>query len=252
MLVLRRMFDIKIIDVLSWKRSIDAIAVIIDEAVLNISEKGLKLRAMDPSQIAMVDFSMPAESFDEYSVDRETSIGINFTELNRITRRAKNEDKIELSMEEKENTLGIVFRGKTTRKFRISLIDIDIKPPREPDISFTANVKIGSLILQDALRDAELIGNNITLEIDNDFKVFARGDTGKINIKFPEETILSITSDEKAKATYALEYFMNLIKAADPTTVVSIDMLTDAPVRIKYSIGDGNVKYYLAPRIESM
>ena len=38
------------------KRSIDAIAVLIDEAEFEVSEKGLSLKATDPSQISMVDF----------------------------------------------------------------------------------------------------------------------------------------------------------------------------------------------------
>ena len=50
------MFNAIISDTRSWKNSIDAIAALIDEGTLQIDTDGIKLRAMDPSQVALVDF----------------------------------------------------------------------------------------------------------------------------------------------------------------------------------------------------
>jgi len=243
------MFKAKINDVASWKNSVDAIAVIIDEAVLKATSDGLKLRAMDPSQIAMVDFFMPKEAFESYEVDEETDIGINFSELNKITKRAKAEDKIELSLDTK---LKITFSGKTTRRFNHSLIELSGTLPKEPKIDFTSGVKLGATMLQDALKDVELVSNHISLQIGENFSISAKGDTGAVDIDFPEDSIISVNSTEPARATYALEYFNNLLKAATSATAVGIHMLSDAPVMIEYNIGEGKVIYYLAPRIESI
>ena len=48
-----------------FKKSMEAIAVLIDEAELIISSKGIELKATDPSQISMVDFSLPKKAFEQ-------------------------------------------------------------------------------------------------------------------------------------------------------------------------------------------
>ena len=93
------MFQATIVNTKSWKNSIEAIVALIDEGTLQLDESGMKLRAMDPSQIALVDFFLPAESFEKYKVDKPVNIGINFLELSKITKRLKSDDTIELSLE---------------------------------------------------------------------------------------------------------------------------------------------------------
>ena len=59
------MFKAVISDTKAWKNSIEAVAALIDEGTLQIDEKGIKLRAMDLSQIALVDLELPASIFEE-------------------------------------------------------------------------------------------------------------------------------------------------------------------------------------------
>ena len=51
-----------------FKKSCEAIAVLIHEAEFEISETGIALKATDPSQISMVDFEMKKQAFKEFSV----------------------------------------------------------------------------------------------------------------------------------------------------------------------------------------
>ena len=81
------MFSATISDTKIWKNSIEAIAALIDEGTLRIDNEGLKLRAMDPSQIALVDFEFPASGFDEYKAEKEINIGVDFSELSKITKK---------------------------------------------------------------------------------------------------------------------------------------------------------------------
>ena len=48
------MFTAKFEDAKTWQALISAISALVDEANFEISPKGLTLRAMDPSRIAMV------------------------------------------------------------------------------------------------------------------------------------------------------------------------------------------------------
>jgi len=243
------MFSAIISDTKAWKNSIDAIAALIDEGTLQITKEGLKLRAMDPSQIALVDFELPTSAFEKYEVEEPMNIGIDFSELLKITKRLRPEDKIELSLDKRFN---MTFKGETTRSFSLSIIESTSSPPKEPVVDFTAEVKIGATSLKEALKDAELVSNHVALTINDGFSIMADGETGSVNIKFPDESILSKNVKEKARAVFALDQLNNLLRASDAQSIIILKLRTDAPVKIEYAIGEGRVLYYLAPRIESM
>jgi len=244
------MFEATIHDTKSWRNSVESIAALIDEGTLQIDSSGLKLRAMDPSQIALVDFELPAKAFERFKCDSPLSIGIDFTELSKITRRSKPEDRIDISLS--GNRVKMVFRGETKREFTMSIIDSTGNQPKEPKIEFTAEVKLAPNMIKDALKDAELISNHVALRLDKGFGIKCDGDTGSVDIDFPEDKLLSISVKSDARAVFSLEYLNNILKAAEIPSVVSVSLKNDSPLKVEYSIGDGRVIYYLAPRIESV
>jgi len=242
------MFEATINDTRSWKNSIEAIAALIDEGTFQIDSSGLKLRAMDPSQIALVDFEVPARAFEKFKCEKPLTIGVDFTELSKITRRAKPEDKIDISI---DTRLKMVLRGETKRSFAVSIIESTTNPPKEPKIEFTAEVKITPNLIKETLKDAELISNHVVLKVEKVFSIKSEGDTGSVDIEFPEDKLLSISQKAPSRAVFSLEYLNNILKAAEIPSVVIINLKNDAPLKVEYSIGDARVTYYLAPRIES-
>ena len=70
-----------------FRKSMEAIAVLIDEAELVVKETGLELRATDPSQISMVDFSLPKKAFSKFS-SAETRLGLDLDYLNQVLARS--------------------------------------------------------------------------------------------------------------------------------------------------------------------
>ncbi|HHQ45049.1 MAG TPA: proliferating cell nuclear antigen (pcna) [Candidatus Altiarchaeales archaeon] len=243
------MFKAVISDTRNWKSSIDAIASILDEGTFIIDSDGMHLRAMDPSQIAMLDFNLPASSFESFELDRPIDIGIDFAEMSKITKRVKAEDKIHLSLDKR---LGMTFKGDTTRSFKIAVIDAHSSPPKEPQIEFTSSAKIPPAIIKEALKDAELVSNHVALSIDDGFNIACDGDTGSVEIRLPEEKLLSLEKKSASRAVFSLDHLNNILKEAEPPSIVQVKLRTDAPLQISYSIGDSKLVYYLAPRIESM
>ncbi len=243
------MFNANIMDVRTWRDSIEAIASLIDEGTFRIDKDGMKLRAMNPSQIALVDFELPAKAFENYEVKEPCDMAIDFSKLSKITKRIKPDDKIELKL---DSQLKMVFSGKTKRSFSISVLGATAAQPKEPKVDFTAEVKVNAGTLKDALKDAELISNHVAIEINKKQMILsAEGDTESMNVVLPEEDIISIDAKEKARSVFSLEYLDSLLKAADASSVMVLSMRADAPLRVEYAIGGGKVVYYLAPRIES-
>jgi len=212
------MFEAQISDTKAWKNSIESVAALIDEGTLQIEKDGLKLRAMDPSQIALVDLELPASAFDSYKVDKPVNIGIDFSELSKITKRLRGDDKIELSLQER---FTMIFKGETTRKFSLSVIESTSSPPKEPTIDFTSEVKIGASVLKEALKDAELVSNHVTLTLNDGFGIKSDGDTGSVNINFDKDSIMGITVKEKARAVFSLDQLNNLLRAADSASILN-------------------------------
>ncbi|MFH1126332.1 MAG: proliferating cell nuclear antigen (pcna) [Candidatus Altiarchaeota archaeon] len=243
------MFKAILHDTRSWRSSIDAIAALIDEGTFHIDESGIKLRAMDPSQIALVDFILPGKGFEKFEVQKPVSIGVDLVELSKITKRSKPEDKIELSFD--GSRFKMVFRGETTRNFSLSVIESSSTPPREPKIEFTAEIKITPNIIKEALKDAELVSNHVSLNAEGGLIIRADGDTGSVEITLKEDKLLSMNVKTPARAVFSLDHLNNILKEAEAPNVVSLGLKSDAPLKIEYAIGDAKVVYYLAPRIES-
>ena len=59
------MFEAKI-DANILKGCIESITAIVDEGKLRIAEDGLKLRAVDPANVAMVSFELQSDAFDDF------------------------------------------------------------------------------------------------------------------------------------------------------------------------------------------
>ena len=246
------MFDITFDNAKSFKDCVDAIVNLINEGEFELSSDGVRLRAMDPSQIAMVDFFMPSKACKEYKVDSETSIGINLEDLARVTGRARPEDSLNVRL--KDSRMDMTFKGKFTRKFNLPLLDIAGSKPKEPNIDFDSSIKVNASVLKESLRDASLVSAHVAFSINKDgFMIEATGDRGDVLIeaKKDDPAIMDYKSSANSKAMFPLEYLNNILKGADSGTIVSISLKSDAPLKVEYPLGESRIIYYLAPRIEN-
>jgi proliferating cell nuclear antigen len=100
-----------------WKNLIGAIATLVDEASFDADEEGIKLRAMDPSHVAMVDFEWPKTIFEEYVSDEPTKLCINISEMLKLLRRVGGDESINIELEEKTARLKMTLKNKYTRVY---------------------------------------------------------------------------------------------------------------------------------------
>jgi len=239
------MFEVSIEDAKFWKNCVDAIVNLIDEGVFEVKADGISLRAMDSSQIAMVSFFVPKKSFVEYNVDGSEKLGLNFDSLSKFLARARDKEKLKMSLE--ENRLGMEFSGDSRRSFKIPLLDLTTGPQKEPKIEYDAVVKVNAGQLKEMLRDATLVSSHIVLEAtEAGFFVDAKGDSADLN----EKAAAEITMKKPARATFPLQFLDDIARACPSESQITLHLKTNAPVKVEYAIGDANLTYYLAPRIE--
>lgn len=71
------MFEARLVQGSLWKKIIDAIKDLLNEAKWDFNSSGITLQAMDSSHVSLVSLSMRSEGFDTYRCDRNLSMGIN-------------------------------------------------------------------------------------------------------------------------------------------------------------------------------
>jgi len=237
-----------------FQKSIEAIAVLIDEAEFVVDEKGLALKATDPSQISMVDFVLEKRAFREFGVEGKLKIGLDMDYLRQVMSRAKAEDQLVLELDEAKSRLNVRFKGTSSRKFNIPLIDISSAELPNPKIEFDASVRILASVLQDALKDASLVSSHVSLGVSGDrFVVKAESSKGNLDsiTEKDKKNLIELDSKADSMSMFPLDYLQDMLKAAQSGTEVSIGLKSNAPIELSYSIGEAKIRYFLAPRIES-
>jgi proliferating cell nuclear antigen len=236
------------------KRSVDAIAVLIDEAEFEVSEKGLTLKATDPSQISMVDYEFEKKAFKKFHVDGSIRLGLDMDYLNQIMSRSKPADEVILRLDDDSSKLSVTFRGTSTRTFSVPLIDISSGELPNPKIEFDATVKVKAGVIQDALKDAGLLSTHLTLGAKTEsFFVKAISSKGELMNETHKgsDSLSDLTVKKDCSSMFPLDYLSDMLKAAQSDTDVTVKLKDNAPVEINYKIGEAKMKYFLAPRIES-
>jgi proliferating cell nuclear antigen len=249
------LFKIKMSDAKLLRDMITAISILVDEATFNLAPEGMKLRAMDPSRVAMVDFEWPKTVFDEYVCDIPTKMCINITEMLKLLKRAGKDEPVELSIDEKTGRLQIAITGKYTRAFNMPTLEAQEEEVPTPKITFNVTAKATTQGLKDAIDDATLVSDHVRIEADPEKLVLhATGDLmgANIELKKGSDSLLDLTVAQPAKATFSLSYLSEIIKAAVATSdIATIEFSNDMPIRLDFQQSkEGKLTFYLAPRIE--
>ena len=248
------MIKLVIKDVKEFYKSIDAIGVLINEGLFTIDTDKMYLRATDPSQISLVDFVMPKDSFEEFVVDipeseEKVSFGINLNNILQILSHSSSDEKLLLEINDNKSTLLIELVGKSKRSFNIPLIDISEQEQPLPKIQYDVTVQINSDELLAGIKDAALFSSHITFLV-NDNKLFLETQSSKGKFKQEIEAGSNvIISGSKAKAMFPLDYLQNMIK--NSKSDVTLKLKDDMPLELNYLIGSAAIRYFLAPRVDS-
>ncbi len=249
------MFDVKVkAEIL--KEVVDVISTLVDEAKFNVTKDAVSVKAVDPAHVAMVDLALERGAFDAYRAD-DGELGLDMDKVKEVLKLAKSGDIIAITHEEEKNRL-VLNVGNTTR--RMSLVDTaGMSDPKVPSLNLPAKVTIRTDELRQGIRASESVSDHIALIAGPDgFEIVSEGDTDTVSHKVSKELLEEIAAKETVRSLFPLDYFSNMVKAipfgspAEKSTV-RLYLGNDYPVKIEFKIagGKGEVRYLLAPRIES-
>lgn len=228
-----------------FRSAVESISSFIPEGNFRFSDKGISFRAIDPSQVVLVDYFVDKRHFDKYVIE-PNFVGVDLEELNKILQRALPEDKMLLDVSDAE--MKIRFESNLKRSFRLPLIDVSDDEVKIPSIEYEAKVDIYANSFKEVLKDAALFGSSIVLRAtDGKFFIEAKGSSGAME---SEATKVShVSSKKEINAKFSLNFLQNIVRTAENEKQITIELKNDAAMRVSYSIGPGKIVFYLAHMI---
>ena len=250
------MFKASVSDAKLWKNLLAAISTLIEEADFNATPDGIKLRSMDPSHVAMVDFEWQKTAFEEYTCQEATKIRVNIASMLKLLKRVGSDEILEMLYDEKTRKLNLTLKGKMMRKFTMPTLDPAQEEVPTPKITFSSKVKLTTSTLRDIIDDVQAVSDNVKLETTPE-KLIAAATTelssAVIELEKASEMLIELDVKEPSKATFNLNYLSEITKAGASTSeIVTVEFSTNMPIRLEFDIPQqGRLSYYLAPRIEA-
>lgn len=256
------MFEARI-DASVLRECIESITAVVDEGKLRIAGDGLKLRAVDPANVAMVSFELHRDAFDDFRFKSEsgaeaatesmaaTEVGIDFVKLRSILEIGGREE-VDLKLGEQAQKL---FTRMGSLAYTISLLDPSSlrKEPKVPELEFPVQVIIETEEFRRTIRAAEKIGDHIMLGVDGEeFYMQVEGEMDKLRLGLRKEQLIHLTPGT-LHSLYSLDYISAMSKGMSHAANITLNLGKDYPLQIDFDVaeGKGKVSYLLAPRIES-
>lgn len=227
-------------------KAIDLISELVTEVRIKVNNSGLSITAMDPANVAMVNFVLPKSSFSAFEADEET-LGINLDSLKRILKRCGSTST--LLLEKKESLLNLEIQDRIKRNFKLSLIEIDSEEKEMPKLEFASEVELSSQDFSDSIEDCLVVADACAFIIkDGKFIVEAKGLNSAMSEFSSDEARISA---EDCKSRYSLEYLQKFTKGAKLNDKVLLKFANDHPLRMDIKNNFMELSFILAPRVET-
>lgn len=233
------------------KEVVNVVSTLVDEAKFTVGPNGLTLRAVDPAHIAMVDLTLGKDAFEEFKAD-DAEIGIDIDKLSQFLKLARSDDIVDIKHDEDKRRLNIVV-GDVTR--RMSLIDTTgMSDPKVPNLNLPATVIVKGEDLVQGIKASESVSDHIALIASPEaFEMSCEGDMDQVNWRKAKKDLGGLETESSVRSLFPLEYFANMLRSVSGGNMVTMHLGNDYPVKMEFQIagGKGEVRYLLAPRIES-
>ncbi len=227
---------------------ISIISELVMEVKIKVNKEGMSIIAVDPANVAMVIFKIPAATFSKIIVENET-IGVNLENFKAVLRRCSANSA--LVMKTEDNLLKMEIVDKIKREFTLALLDIESKDKPVPDLEFSTRIEMSGIDFAEAVEDCLIVSDSCGFECSQDkFTIFAKGPLNSANLIYSSDEV-KIKSDLEAKSRYSLEYLQKMVKATKVSDKTVINFSTDYPLKLEFNTPMIELAFILAPRIES-
>ena len=252
-------FTLKLENSRILKGIVETLASIIDETEFRVTPKEFTISAMDPSRICLLKLSLKKDDFDDYQCSKESKVGLNLDDLDKILKRSAANDSVEIDFNETDQKIKIKMQREglsRTRTFSLALLDIDIEEiPMDNllKIEYPSNWVIAPDFLVEAIKDAEIYSEilNINANEGQGLIFSSSGQIGEMEYDLNEDDLIESELKGSSSGAYSLTFLKAILKIASITEKLEISLKTDHPLKMNFDLLEGGkLSYFLAPRVE--
>ncbi len=233
--------------------SVNVVSELVNDVIFKIDKNQIKLVAMDPANVAMVNFTLLSSAFSAYQVDKPVSIAINLDAFKTILRRVKPSDVLTMELDEEKHRLRIQLKSEATRTFNLALIDMEDKEHKIPELTFPVKIETLSYRFDEAVQDMDVVSESVALVAMKDsFVVEAESNMNdaRTELHADEETTIKSPGKDPVKAKYSIEYLKKILKGAKLSNKMTLQFNKDYPLKVDYLVKDKvQLSFILAPRV---
>ena len=255
------MLEARLSDCQIFKKIVDAVKELVNEANFDCTTTGIQLQAMDTTHVALANMELRQDGFESYRCDRSIPLGINMTSLTKILKSANHNDSITFRAEDSGDTLGLTFEspnGERVCDYELKLMALDTEHLGIPDQPYDAMIGMGTSEFSKIIRDLSALDESCEICVqDGEINFSAKGEIGSGSITIrsrdavdKDDQAVNISSPKRVETKLSLKFLNIIAKAAPLTDRVIIGISADQPASIEYKIPEiGHLRYYLAPKV---
>ena len=226
---------------------IGIISEMVLEVRIKVNNEGLSISAIDPANVAMILFKLPADAFSELEVEKEEILGVSLDNLKAVLRRVKAGSV--LVMEKEENMLKIIIQDKIRKEFSLALIDVEGDEKPIPNLNFVSKIEMTSVDFSEAIEDCNVVADSCSfISAPDNFVIQGKGNLNSFKSEFSDEVNIQA---EEASSKYSLEYLQKMIKGTKLADKVVLNFGNDYPLKLEFNTPKVSLSFILAPRVET-
>lgn len=231
----------------------------VEEARIHIDSDGLRSAAVDPANVAMVDASLDARTFESFDVPQAGVIGINLNRFDTVVSDANKDALLNINYDATTRNLVVQYGG---HEFTLALINPESirQEPDLPDIDLANTCSTPADNFKTGVSYADDVSDHVALGTDPSgreptLRLTAEGDVDSYAGEFGSDENVeyeSYASDEQV-SLLSLDYLKAIEQVLTVDEEITITHGSEMPLYIKTGLGDddysGDVTYVTAPRI---
>jgi len=227
---------------------LETLGNIVDEALLNFTNEGVIVKALDPAKVSLIEIKLPPEAFLTFKVSKELSVGMNLSSLIKSVAKPKKTEK--LVFRASEEFYELVIEGVAVRRYKYRSVEVSATEVPEISLDFKVKALVLAQAFKAAVKDLRGVGS-IAFVVEDDQNLYLRAAEGGAEAKLSKMggSILELTVDEPAKCIYDEDYIAKILNLTGIAENLEIKFGNDLPLRLSFNLVDGgSVNYLLAPK----
>lgn len=260
----KKLFELKIEDIVSFKTIIDTLSKIVSETTFIIHNpkdkkkfNGLEINTADPTRTIFVKVQINNECFTEFiSKNEKYQIGVNLEKLNKIIKFIEKKDTLILNLFENDLQNLVIENVRATTKgkkiFKLSLIELDYEEKPIKNADYEKIISLNPNTYKNIFKELDDY-QNVKIHCGNKKIMFTyKDDTSEVNDEYILDedgiTISNSNTNNDFIGLYPLKFIIMFGKCAALCEELEIYMKNDFALTIMYqTMTFGTIKVSLSP-----